>query len=963
MGKKGKNGDEEEVIIFLDEDGNEIILDEDFEEPAERFTEDLTYSRDELGRTIDDSEVELEEEYELEDDDFEDEEYAEDEESTSFFAGASNKLLVVLGGLIAVAAIVVGIVCIIGKTGGNDKVDFSNVGKNVAELGILGESKILEIAESKGADIDELNQAIANLEYDEIDEETGVIPVNITLTSILKDLKIKFVNSKDKLIANVPFEVEVTDPKGNVTKWTDTDKDGIIYQTDLAGGTYQVKLIPMAGYDAYYDFSANIQSLAVKTQLDYQKVDVKNEIKKSSQVAESEDAVKKETEVESKLKDTVSYVMSNRTSTSGFTAISKDTIENPLTALTTKNEASLFRFKRLSGPVNAAELDPSNNNPGEETPEPQFEWDGNVGTEGKHKEVKKDASGNIIDSKDVDCTYGTDNKCTVCGYEKPVAVHTHDYVWDGKAGTDGKHKMICNSSAGTCPEAEHEKYEECTFKNGACSICSAKTVASIAFSTVTTVEKGKTITLTATPSITPSSVKVKDFTWRVVSDSSVLTATDPTKKGTEGDYTSGSVTITGLKKGKTSVECKATLTNDTEVTSTIEITVTEVSIVLDRTAKKALFVGGDSFTLTAVTTGGATNKIEWSSSDASIAKIEAGTETANAEKGTRNVKITGLKEGTATITATSVDDNTIKASLTVVVCKHPKDDTSTKLVDKSGKQVYVYDSASKTYKEATYSDYYKGVDLFTAAAVVYTYTGWWTIDGKTYYFDKNGNKVTGDQVILGAKYSFGADGVLKSGTGLFGIDVSKWNGTIDWNKVAKSGVSYAIIRCGFRGTTVGGLVSDEKFATNIKNATDAGIKVGVYFFTQAISEAEAVEEASMCLSMVEGYKVSYPIFIDVENADNGRANKLSKSQRTDVVKAFCKTISNAGYKAGVYANKNWFTNYMNASDLTSYTIWLAQYASSPTYTTTRYDVWQYSSQGSISGISGDVDLDLSYLGY
>ena len=120
----------------------------------------------------------------------------------------------------------------------------------------------------------------------------------------------------------------------------------------------------------------------------------------------------------------------------------------------------------------------------------------------------------------------------------------------------------------------------------------------------------------------------------------------------------------------------------------------------------------------------------------------------------------------------------------------------------------------------------------------------------------------------------------------------------------------------------------------------------------------------MALSQVAGYKLAYPIFLDVEGVPaGGRANNLSVEQRTAVCEAFCKTVTNAGYKAGVYANKSWFTNKINASKLTNYTIWLAQYASSPTYTATRYDMWQYSDAGSINGISGNVDLDLSYVGY
>ena len=129
--------------------------------------------------------------------------------------------------------------------------------------------------------------------------------------------------------------------------------------------------------------------------------------------------------------------------------------------------------------------------------------------------------------------------------------------------------------------------------------------------------------------------------------------------------------------------------------------------------------------------------------------------------------------------------------------------------------------------------------------------------------DKNGKKVTGEQVIQGAKYNFASDGSLVTGSGTMGIDVSKWNGTIDWNAVKNSGISYVIIRCGYRGSSQGSLIEDPMYKKNIKGATDAGLKVGVYFFTQAITKAEAVEEESMVLELVKNYRISYPIFIDV----------------------------------------------------------------------------------------------------
>lgn len=293
-----------------------------------------------------------------------------------------------------------------------------------------------------------------------------------------------------------------------------------------------------------------------------------------------------------------------------------------------------------------------------------------------------------------------------------------------------------------------------------------------------------------------------------------------------------------------------------------------------------------------------------------------------------------------------------------------KTDTVTLLKDKSGNQMYLVDS-SGNYVEAKYADYYNDNAVFykkMTAASSYKYTGWQQgADGKTYFYDKNGNVVTGEQVIQGAKYNFGSDGALITGSSTMGIDVSKWNGNIDWNAVKNSGVSYVIIRCGYRGSTTGALIEDPKFKTNIKGAAAAGLKVGIYFFSQATNEVEAVEEASMTVSLIKNYSISYPVFLDVE-ASGGRGDKIDKNTRTKVIKAYCETIRNSGYSAGVYANKTWLTSYMNAGELSSYKIWLAQYSSSVTYGG-KYDLWQYTSKGKISGISGYTDLNLSYMGY
>lgn len=200
-----------------------------------------------------------------------------------------------------------------------------------------------------------------------------------------------------------------------------------------------------------------------------------------------------------------------------------------------------------------------------------------------------------------------------------------------------------------------------------------------------------------------------------------------------------------------------------------------------------------------------------------------------------------------------------------------------------------------------------------------------------------------------------------SGNGRRGIDVSKWNKTIDWEKVKEAGVEFAIIRCGYRGASTGALVLDPMFQENIKGAAAAGIPVGVYFFTQAVTEVEAIEEASMVISLIKDYDVDYPVFLDSESAGGtGRADQLDASTRTRCHKAFLETIASAGYESGVYASKNWLNNRLDAAQLSQYKIWMAEYADVPTYDK-YYDMWQHTSKGTVDGIETKVDLDISYM--
>lgn len=242
----------------------------------------------------------------------------------------------------------------------------------------------------------------------------------------------------------------------------------------------------------------------------------------------------------------------------------------------------------------------------------------------------------------------------------------------------------------------------------------------------------------------------------------------------------------------------------------------------------------------------------------------------------------------------------------------------------------------------------------------YKYTGWQTIDGKTYFYDKNGNRVTGTQVIQGVQYTFEDSG---DRSGVIGIDVSKYQSSIDWKQVKNAGVDFVMVRCGYRGYGSGVLVEDPMFRSHVAGAKAAGLKVGLYFFSQAITEAEAVEEASMAVSLARSVGgITLPIAIDSEYAAGGagRADGLNKADRTTITKAFCNTIANSGYTPMVYASKSWFSTHLNVSALGSYRIWVAHYAAQCGYTG-RYDIWQYTDKGTVAGVKGKVDMNISYM--
>ena len=277
--------------------------------------------------------------------------------------------------------------------------------------------------------------------------------------------------------------------------------------------------------------------------------------------------------------------------------------------------------------------------------------------------------------------------------------------------------------------------------------------------------------------------------------------------------------------------------------------------------------------------------------------------------------------------------------------------SSQALHDAEGNALYKDDKGTP----ATMADYKSGAKFYSKKETT-TYYGWQSLNGKSYYYDKNGKTVSGEQVIHGVKYNFGSDGQLMiSGTG---IDVSKYQGNINW-AAASSAISFAIVRVGYRSIGTGALNIDPKGVQNIQGAKAHGITTGAYFYSTAQSEAQAVEEASLAIQQVQAAGgVSMPIFIDWEG--NSRTNAVDANTAAAIINAFCTTVRNSGYRAGLYSDKNHLTHKINMGNVSGGTvIWCAQYNTRCTYSG-HYDMWQYTSKGSVPGINGNVDMNQSF---
>lgn len=197
-----------------------------------------------------------------------------------------------------------------------------------------------------------------------------------------------------------------------------------------------------------------------------------------------------------------------------------------------------------------------------------------------------------------------------------------------------------------------------------------------------------------------------------------------------------------------------------------------------------------------------------------------------------------------------------------------------------------------------------------------------------------------------------------------GVDISKYQDYVDFVKVKKAGIDFVMLRVGARGYGTGQLIADEYFSENLKRATDAGLEVGVYFFSQAITKEEAVEEANMVLQSLGEYRISYPVAYDMERIENdtARTDSLSRTEKTEIAKAFLDTVAAAGYKTMLYGDKEWLIRQIDMSKLTAYDVWLSQQTDIPDYPY-RFTMWQYNLEGSVDGIAGYADMNISFIDY
>lgn len=807
-----------------------------------------------------------------------------------------------------------------------------------------------------------------------VTEETEAAePETVTLvgSSIEKDLKIKIQDESSKNVKGQPFEITIKadKKKAKSTTYSDDDKDGIIYIKSIDAGKYDVSLNEIDGYIS----KENSYKLTVKDKIEYTKVDVKDEIKSAAEVAPAEDAEVDNVEVEAVIQDTVETVDSTCTpakvsgadvDTSNFNASqpasSGTNTVNIAQGATTTAKARSYRAAENLSVITEGGTDQNPSNPDgaggdqEQKPDDSVQYTINHVFSDNATFGPDTGSGKVGDK--IKATDYSGHGYTAEGsleFTLKEGENTFTVNWKKKESTETKEKIKytitnkCGDKVLNTISDEAEVGTKITVKNPDPSIYEKDTQEVTLISGQTNYDVNWTEKQAATVTYTIKHYfNGKEDATKAESKSGAVGAT---VKATDysKDYTTTDKTefVLDADASKNIFEVKWTTK---AAAATASVSIPKSVTLYNNASANSLAIS------TSITDAGAIIKgISWSSSNSKVVQI------SKDSKSGCTLTAAGLGDASITATVTYLSkpgDKKTTATATVscaVSVKQFSTDSTAQLKDKSGRLLY---KDSECKKPATVADYNANGTYYTEPV----YTGWQTIDGKVYYYTSNHQRVTGSQVISGISYNFGSDGALQQGSGKNGIDVSSHQGNIDWASVKAAGINFAIIRVGYRGSQTGALVEDSCFKKNIQGATANGINVGVYFFTQATTEAEAVEEASMALTLCSGYNLSYPIFVDTENGSGAaRANGLDKGTRTACVAAFCKTIANGGRKAGVYASKSWYNNKIDASAFSNYFIWVAQYNTTCNYKG-KYNMWQYSSKGSVPGIKGNVDVNIAY---
>ena len=886
-------------------------------------------------------------------------------------------ILVCTGVVLLVGAIVAGSMVLASKNIDEQIQAIVPVGTELSSVGIVGESGLLAMADARLNAAEDSSMEIEDVVYTTESSDEENVQVSVNFESVEKDLKIRFTNAATgQLITGTAFEVTLTSSQGKKLVLVDEDMDGIIYADNIKAGKFEAVITSTDKYK----FPTTAQQVTVKDKVEFVVINVQDEVKSEAQVnvaaedTQKADAAKEEV----KLTDTVEWVESSKTligGTESYLPVDKSLIQDPSTS--SRLGTGIYLFDGLSVTLNKGSIDKlyvgssetltgttftdSKEEKDNVTKEYTYttKWESSntdVATVDGGKVTAKSAGTATITytvTRKTVTTTKTEEKISVEKYGELSAEEQQKYepIKDDSDDPDKVTGYIYTKEE-TSPEVIDTGSATCTVKVEAVAISSGtleitRSADACSVGQTVTVKPSKLVYTMNNGGTETKTDSFPAISWSS-SDTSIATVDS---NGTVTGVKAGKVTITGQVTG-----IKGTDGNELTIKASTDITINTaaaLTLALDRT-EAWIGVNKNTTLAATVTNYKSDSGVTWTTSDKTVATVD--------EKGV----VTGVKAGSAKITATTKEKDASGKNLTatcvVTVNSDAMNDTNTKLKDKNGNQLYVK-NADGSYREAVYADYFTASEFYMKTEGQYAYTGWQTINGKTYFYDKSGKAVTGTQIIQGVTYNFGSDGAIQTSVNgsKFGIDISRHNGKIDWNAVKSSGVDYVIIRCGYRGSSSGALITDQNFQSNIKGATAAGLKVGIYVFSQAINEVEAVKEASLAVSLAKGYKLTYPIFIDTESS-GGRADKIDVATRTAVVNAFCQTVQSAGYQAGIYASKSWFETKLSMGSIGNYRIWLAQYAAAPTYSG-RYDMWQYSSKGTISGINGKVDLNLSYLAY